>query len=207
MSQTTAPVRTMVTIENGTQVQAITPDRLEAIVNGMIAKGKVLTMDDNGRYIKGMSIQGNGNAHEGAIGLRYIYNVDCISHVAMSGPKAIEAEKAIAAALENGDLLAIHNACRDYLNAVTVSFSVPAQSFERGQLITAQVRTVTTDNGSLITLEKVVAQQAEALKARPDLKKTFSFSNRAAVELPDTTGSSVEKVDVNAALGADAVLS
>jgi hypothetical protein len=180
MTQTTQKTIQMVVLENGTTVQALTPERLEAIVNGMIAKGKVLTMEDDKRYIKGIAIQGDGNAHEGNIGLRYIYNVDLVSMVATQGPKAIAAQAAINAALETGDLLAVHNACREYLNAVTVSFSVPSRTFNRGDLVRAQVRTVTTENGSLITLEKISAEPAEALKARPELKVTFTFGNKAA---------------------------
>lgn len=207
MSQTQAQPRLMVTLENGSQVQALTPERLEQIVNGMITKGKILTMADDARYIKGVSIQGNGNAHEGAIGLRYIYNVDLLSQVAMSAPKAVAALEEIYKSLADGaDLLSIHNACRAYLNAVTVSFSVATQAFNAGQLIQASVRTVTTENGSLITLEKVKAQDAEVLKARPDLKVSFNFK-RDAVELPTGSAKKEEKIDVGAAIGADATVS
>ena len=177
----------MVTLDNGQTVQALTPERLVAIVNGMIAKGKVLTVGDDGRYLKGLSIQGNGNPFEGPIGLRFIYNVDVVSHVAMGSPKALEAEKAISVAMEHGDVLEIHNACRAYLNAVTISFNEASRKFENGQLISARVRVVTTDNGTLISLEKAVAQAAEVLVARPELKHKFSFMNRADAELPENT--------------------
>lgn len=207
MSQTQAQPRIMITLENGSQVAALTPERLEQIVNGMIAKGKILTMADDKRYIKGLAIQGNGNAHEGAIGLRYIYNVDLLSQVAMTAPKAEAALAEIHQSLKDGaNLLSIHNACRAYLNAVTVSFSVATQAFDAGQLVQASVRTVTTDNGSLITLEKVTAQAAEVLKARPDLKMNFGFK-REAVELKTEGAKNEEKIDVKAALGADKVVS
>ena len=206
MSQTQAQPRLMVTLENGSQVQALTPERLEQIVNGMIAKGKILTMADDKRYIKGLAIQGNGNAYEGAIGLRFIYNVDLLSQVAMTAPKAVAALEAIHQSLADGaDLLSIHNACRAYLNAVTVSFSVATQAFNAGELVQASVRTVTTENGSLITLEKVTAQAAEVLKARPELKMSFGFK-RNAVELP--TGKKEEgNIDIAAAIGANKVVS
>jgi hypothetical protein len=153
----------------------------------MIAKGKVLTAGDNGRYIKGITVQGDGNAFEGKLGLRYIYNVDLVSMVALEGPKATAAAAAIDTALENGDLLAVHNACRQYMNAVTVSFNATSKQFSSRDLVKAQVNVVTTDNGSLITLDKVAAEAAEKLTARPELKYVPKFKSTLLVSTPAAT--------------------
>jgi hypothetical protein len=165
-----------VTLPNGNSVQALTIARVNAIIKGMIKNGKVLTGADNGKYVKGVKVIGDGNAFDGAIGLRYIYNVDLISDVAYNSnsPKKAQALAAIQEAKKTGDLLAMHNACREFLNAITVSFSVASAQFSNNQLIKAQVELVTTDNGSLLTLRNISAQEAETLKARPELKYDLS---------------------------------
>lgn len=180
MAQTTTPAATQervyVTLEDGRSVPALTIDRVNSIINGMVKNGKVLTAEDNGKYIKGLKIVGDGNAYSGPIGLRYIYNVDLLSHAAYTGngPKKMEALAAMQKAKQSGDLLEMHNACREFMNAITVSFSLPSQKFTNNQLIKAQVDVVTTDNGSLITLKNVAEMEAETLKPRAEIKYDLS---------------------------------
>lgn len=165
--------RVLVTLEDGRSVEALTRERMNEILNGMAKKGKVLTAADEGEYFEGIKVIGNGNAFEGPIGLRYIYNVDLLSHVAYAGksPKKLEALAELKAAEESGDLLAIHNACRKVMNVLTVSFNAPSQAFSNNQLIKAQVEVVTTDNGSLITLRNVSAMPAKKIGVRGETIK------------------------------------
>ena len=187
-----------VTLENGQVVNAMTPERVLAIINGMATKGKSFGPADDGRYIQGLTIQGQGNLFNGPLGPVVIYNVDAISEIAMQSPKALELEAAIAVAMVSGDLLQVHNACRAYLNHCTISFNTPASAplFSKGSLVQAQVRFINraAEEGKpevrIMTVEKVIRQEAERLTPKFGLaKKTFGFlsTSRSAAEIPVVT--------------------
>jgi hypothetical protein len=183
----------MVTLEDGRSVQAMTPDVVQDIVAGMMKKGKVLTAQHEGKLIEGIKVIGDGNFVESKIGSRFIYNTDLLSEVAFNGNKLQEAADQMNAATDaaGGDLLKIHTAGRKFLNALTVSFSVPTAKFQNGELVQAQIEVVTTERGSLITLRNISHQRAERLKPTG---KSFNLTalldarkGAKATELPDVT--------------------
>lgn len=190
MSEVTAQeARTMITL-GGKTFEALTPTRIDAMVAGMTKKGKELRMEHAGKRIKGIKVIGDGQPFDGPIGRRYIYNVDLLSEVAFEGPKAQAAFETLVAAVESGNATAeeIHNCCREYMNAITVSFSIPSKKFQSGELVVASVEAITTKNGNLLTLNNVIAVEAEALKAEPAKKFSLAklLGDRLATELVST---------------------
>lgn len=167
--ETAAPRERVYVVRNGRQVEALTPERIQSMIAGMEKKGKMLSGADAGRLIEGILVVGDGTPFEGPIGLQYIYNTDLLSEVAYSGNKFQAATDALNEAISeaNGDIEAIHDACRSFMNALTISFSTATQKFANGELIQARVELVTTDRGSLLTLRNASHQRAEKLKAKP----------------------------------------
>lgn len=184
--------RVMVTLEDGRSVQAMTPEVVQNIVDGMMKKGKALTQAHDGKLIEGIKVIGDGNFVESKIGPRFIYNTDLLSEVAFSGNKLQEAADEMNAAIDaaGGDLLKVHTAGRKFLNALTVSFSVPTAKFNNGELVQAQVELVTTERGSLITLRNVSHQRAERLRPTGkgfNLSALLDARKGKVTELADTS--------------------
>lgn len=159
----TAPTPVVMVVRNGKAIQALDLARVQAIIGGT----RVLTANDHGKYIDGFKVIGNGNFNPSApqasgklSPASFIYNVNLISEVAMSGNKYLTAVAALNAA--KGDVELTHDACNDILNALRVSFNTPKQSFVDGQLVKGSVTVVTTEKGSLIKMENVTAMPAES---------------------------------------------
>lgn len=147
-------------------------------VQHMIAKRKILRLSDDKSFVK-LHIQSGGNmlqvtdksgqpvlSSNGQPLMKVIYNVSANSHVAMLNPRNQEILKSALEAEKQGDEDAAHAAYNDYLNKIQVSFNIlinPGSSipkFAKNDLIKGTVQVVTTDNGQLITLEKVSAVEA-----------------------------------------------
>jgi hypothetical protein len=157
-----APQTAVMVVRNGKAIQALDVARLQAIISGT----RVLTANEHGKYIDGIKIIGDGNFNPSLVQpsgklspASFIYNVNLISEVAMSGNKYQSAIAALNAA--KGDVELTHDACNDVLNALRVSFNTPKKSFVNGQLIKGTVTVVTTEKGSLIKMENVTAMPAE----------------------------------------------
>jgi hypothetical protein len=157
-----APQAPVMVVRNGQSIQALDLARVQAIIGGT----RVLRASDNGKYIDGIKVIGNGNFNPSTVQpsgklspASFIYNVNLVSEVAMSGNKYQAAVAALNAAGDDVEL--VHDACNDILNALRVSFNTPKQSFSNGQLIKGTITVVTTEKGSLIKMENVTAMPAE----------------------------------------------
>ena len=187
-TQTSAPV---MVVRNGRAIEALTLARVQAIINGT----RVLRASDNGKYIDGLKVIGDGNYNpstpqaSGKVSpASFIYNISLVSEVALSGNKYQQAVAALKAAGDDVEL--VHDACNDILNAVRVSFNTPKKSFTNGQLVKGMVAVITTEKGSLIKLENVTAMPAESANtlskglALPGLDSTESAIATAASANP-----------------------
>lgn len=154
-------------------------------VQSIMSKRKPLKATDAGENIV-LTIKGDGNVidvtnkdgdlvtstiagFEGTVLQKKIFNTNFASQIAMNNPRArqfmidgLKAEKA-------GDLQKAHELYNNYLNATQVSFglllpSATADLLRKGSRIAAEVIVVTTENGSLLTIDPSTIMIEEAKK-------------------------------------------
>lgn len=145
-----------------------------ASVKSIMTKRILVPSDAEGKLVK-MFIQGNGNivdvknkegelvtssvkGQEGVVLQKKIFNLRAASQLAMSNPRnrqflidGLAAEKA-------GDTAKAHELFNAYLNATQVSFGVIlpspiAEKLSTGVQVQAVIAKVTTENGSLLTID------------------------------------------------------
>lgn len=165
---------------NGAEVDALNIETTMRIIKGMKTISPSMA---TGQVYSGYKVTGNGTkvaAHVSANGKivpeSYIYNINAVSTVAESSPKYQQALLAAAEAEEDGDVEKLHDACREIINAVTVSFNARSAQFTKGELVKGQVELVTTERGSLLKLVNVSAMPAIAAP-----KSTEGFDLRAKI--------------------------
>lgn len=156
------------------------------LATNIIAKRKILRISDDKSFVK-LHIQSGGNiipvtdkdgnpvlsTSSGQPLMKAIYNVSANSHVAMLNPRNQEIFRTAVEAEKQGDDDAAHAAFNDYLNKIQISFNVlinpgaAIPKFSKNDLIKGTVQVVTTENGQLITLEKVSAVEARDVMDTP----------------------------------------
>jgi len=135
-----------------------------------------------------------------------IYGIKANSHIAMLNPlnRAIltEAMKAETA----GDTEKAHNLFNQYLNKIQVSFSIVLNhgrinpTFSDKQLVEGECQLITTENGSLITMQNVRAVAVAKLGKTPEfsLSDLMSIDEEPAADDVFTPVVETEGVDENA---------
>lgn len=139
----------------------------------IIASRAIVKSTQDGDTVR-FHIQGNGNlipvtTREGAQVMaagtdnipltKTIYGVKANSHVAMLNPNNQKLLREAMQAETDGEVEEAHKLFNQYLNKIQVSFSVihnpgrRAVQFYNQQLVEGEVRMITTENGSLITME------------------------------------------------------
>jgi hypothetical protein len=151
-------------------------------VQNILAKRKIIRLSDDKSLVK-VHIQSGGNiiavttkdgtpviGNGGIPLMKAIYNVAANSHVAMLNPRNQEILRGAHEAEQQGDDDTAHAAYNDYLNKIQVSFNVminPGSAmpkFGKNDLIKGTVQLITTDNGQLLTLDKVGMVEATELR-------------------------------------------
>lgn len=142
--------------------------RIEATADGELVK---VFIQSGGNTIPVMDKAGAPVLGVGGFPLmKTIYNVAANSAVAMQNPRNREILAGAVQAEKDGDFAAAHLAYNDYLNKIQVSFSVMINpgstptTFAKDKLVEGTVQLVKTDNGQLITLQKVSGVAATTLK-------------------------------------------
>lgn len=160
--RTPAPQVKMVT-RDGKVIPALTKESVGNIVKGM----KPVSPADAGQLYKNFKVTGNGNEMKAYVNdngkvvpASWIYNINRVSQVALSTPAAIESYSKAIAAENAGDHETAHDAFREFLNKVTISFNSRTRQFVNGQLVQGVLTLITTERGSLLKLENVSAMQA-----------------------------------------------
>lgn len=160
--RTPAPQVKMVT-RDGKVIPALTSESVGNIVKGM----KPVSPVDAGQLYKNFKVTGNGNEMKAYVNdngkvvpASWIYNINRVSQVALTTPAAIEAYSKGIAAEKAGDAETAHDAFREFLNKVTISFNSRTRQFVNGQLVQGVLTLITTERGSLLKLENVSAMQA-----------------------------------------------
>jgi hypothetical protein len=179
---------------NGASVQNIM-NRRALVRTVQVGKKVILMVQGNGNVIDVKTKEGEavGSIVDGTPLQKQIFNTKANSELAMKNPRnmqllrdAIKAEKA-------GEHDKADELFSQYLNAVQFSFSVLLPSPIASKLganveIAGQVQMVTTDNGSLITLD----QSTISLQAPEELgKTTFSLDDVAGEDAPVETAKPV----------------
>lgn len=156
-------------------------------VQNIIAKRSLIDVAQAGELVK-LTIQSGGTtiavldkaqapvlSAQGLPLTKTIYNVAANSAVAMRNPRNREILATAHAAEQEGDMDTASRAYNDYLNKIQVSFSVMHNPgavivpFTKNELVKGIVQLITTENGQLITLDKVSAVVATTLKATTKL--------------------------------------
>lgn len=166
--------------------QLSTSRRLDAsAVQNIIAKRKLIKVSDAGQLVK-VYIASNGGTTlpvttkegeqvmgaNGAPLMKTIYNVNANSQIAMLNLRNHEILKQAMQAETAGNVDEAHTLFNQYLNSIQVSFNVLLTgsnpvTFGRNDLIKGTVQLITTDNGQLLTLDKVSAVEARELSDTP----------------------------------------
>lgn len=112
---------------------------------------KIFVTDKNGAPVESM-------AEPGTVLERMIYNLQTTSAVAMKNPRNLELLRAGLDAEKAGDAQTAHENFNKFLNAVQVSFGIllPSKIVDKlsnGVDISAKVELITTENGSLLTID------------------------------------------------------
>jgi hypothetical protein len=175
-------------IRNGREVDALNALRVQSIMSGL----QVLNLSLVGNLVKNIKVTGDGTFIPSqpspkdaskTMPAKWIYNTNFRSEVALNSPRVQEAYQAAMAAEAAGDVEKAHDAWREFLNYVTVSFSVPATAgqdapFVRGQLVQGLAAHVQTEKGELVRFDSVSAMQARtATKAAVDINNLFAPKN------------------------------
>ena len=189
-TQGAAPQAQKTVVRDGNVIPALDMKRVEDI----LSKAPRFNDSHVGQLFKNLKVQGNGNyvaarvTESGKVApAKYIYNLNAVSEIAYATPRAQDALNALVAANEAGDIEKEHDAAREFLNIVTLSFSTQKQNYVSGQLIQGMVSKVTTEKGSLLTLENTSAMQAVAAptsQGRVDLKSLLSAPAAGAAPAP-----------------------
>lgn len=154
-------------------------------VQNIIAKRKTIKVSD-AKALVNCYIQSNGGTTipvttkdgEPVLGangtplMKTIYNVAANSHVAMLNPRNREILAAAIKAESDADMVEATKLFNQYLNSIQVSFNVlltgtDPVTFAKDELVKGTVALITTENGQLITLEKVSAVKARELSDTP----------------------------------------
>lgn len=149
-----------------------------------------LTIQGNGTLVDVKDKEGNlvlSILEDGTNFQKIIYNTGSNSGLAMSNPRNKEYGALGLAAEKAGDRDEAHKQFSLLLNAMQLSFSVPATSAVNAQLgdrvdIAAKVIKITTDNGSLLTIDPTTIQ---VLRPEELAATSFSFDDEAEVKTDD----------------------
>lgn len=158
-------------------------------------KRTLIRTTDEGKKVV-LTVQGNGNivdvknkanelvmstipGYEGTVLQKKIFNAKAVSQLAMNDPRNKELLKEGKAAEKAGDTKTADEKFTAYLNAVQVSFGVllpsaTADAITNGCEIAANIQKVTTENGSLLTIDAstIAIKEPERLG-----KVNFSFDD------------------------------
>lgn len=150
-------------------------------VQNILAKRKILRVTDAGELIKahiasttGVTIPVTTKEGDPVMGqngmplMKTIYNLQVNSHIAMLNPRNREYLSEGMKAETAGDMEKATELYNKYLNSIQVSFNVLLTSasvptFGKNDMVQGTVQLITTDNGQLLTLDKVTAVKAKTL--------------------------------------------
>lgn len=194
--RTPAPAVPMVT-RNGAVIPALTLESVGNIIKGM----PQLDTANAGHLYKNLKVTGNGNEMKSYVSdngkivpASWIYNVNLSSKVAMATPAAIAAFTKGAEAEKAGDRETAHDAFREFLNKVTISFNSRSQQFVSGQLVQGIVTLVTTERGQLLKLENVSAMQAVAAPKDSSFELSSFMASVLGSATPNAGGGTTNQV-------------
>lgn len=140
-----------------------------------VGRKVVLTIQGDGNTIDVVDKEGNEvlstiAGQEGTVLQKRIFNAKANSEIAMQNPRNREMLKAGIAAAKAGDHAKADECFSKYLNAVQISIgillpSATADALANGVDIAANVQLVTTENGSLLTVDSstISVKQPELL--------------------------------------------
>lgn len=116
--------------------------------------GNVIDVKDKAGELVFSTIAG----YEGIVLQKKIFNLRANSQVGMTNPRTVDYLRTGIAAEKAGNIDAAHEAFNEYLNACQMNVGIllpnaKAEKLSDGMEISAKVQLVTTDNGSLLTID------------------------------------------------------